>query len=124
SDGLRGALEDAAQRCAITTTVTSDGTGRYPRELETAVYFCCLEALQNAAKHAGDDAQVAVDLAARDDALHFTVHDDGPGFDTETDGAGLQNMRDRIGALGGDLQIDSRPGAGTTVRGRVPAGSG
>jgi signal transduction histidine kinase len=119
SDGLRGALEEAAPRCSIATTVTCDGANRYPRELETAVYFCCLEALQNAAKHAGDDAQVAIDLAARDDALHFTIRDNGPGFDPSTDGAGLQNMRDRIGALGGELQIDSAPGAGTTVRGRV-----
>ena len=120
SDGLRGALEDAAQRCSVATTVTCDGACRYPRELETAVYFCCLEALQNAAKHAGDDAHVAVELAGRDETLDFIVRDNGPGFDPGTGGAGLQNMRDRIGALGGELQIDSAPGTGATVHGRVP----
>ncbi|HEX6391228.1 MAG TPA: HAMP domain-containing protein [Solirubrobacteraceae bacterium] len=121
SDGLPGALEDAAQRCPLPATVACDGAGRYPPALETAVYFCCLEALQNAAKHAGDGAVVRVTLADAGDELRFAVSDDGAGFDVSGDGHGLQNMRDRIGALGGDLQIDSRPGAGTTVRGRVPA---
>jgi signal transduction histidine kinase len=120
SDGLRGALEDAAQRCSIATTVACDGAGRYPRELETAVYFCCLEALQNAAKHAGDDATARIALADDGGALRFEVSDDGPGFDVRTDGAGLQNMHDRIGALGGELTIQSVPGVGTTVSGRVP----
>ncbi|MGH8883158.1 MAG: sensor histidine kinase, partial [Stackebrandtia sp.] len=103
-------------------TVNSDGVGRYAQELEAAIYFCCLEALQNSAKHAGDGAKVSVRLTQADGHVQFEVADDGIGYDVVTIGAsaGLQNMADRIGALGGELQIESTPGAGTTVRGAVP----
>ena len=122
SDGLPAALEAAADRSSMTVTVDSDGVGRYAQELEAAVYFCCLEALQNAAKHAGDGATVSVRLSQADGHVHFEVADDGVGYDIAALGAssGLQNMADRIGALGGDLHIESEPGAGTTVRGSVP----
>lgn len=122
SDGLRGALSDAAARAAIATTVDCDGAGRYPQEVEAAVYFCCLEALQNAAKHAGDEAVVTIDVGEHDGRLGFRITDDGAGFDpVTTDGAaGLQNMSDRIGAVGGHVRIDSAPGRGTTVIGTVP----
>ena len=122
SDGLPAALQAAADRSSMPVTVDADGVGRYAQELEAAVYFCCLEALQNAAKHAGEGATVSVRLSQADGHVQFEVGDDGIGYDVAAIGAssGLQNMADRIGALGGELQIESTPGAGTTVRGCVP----
>ena len=122
SDGLPGALKAAAERSSMPVTVDFDGVDRYAQELEAAVYFCCLEALQNAAKHAGDGAKVSVWLSQADGHVQFEVADDGIGYDVAAIGtsSGLQNMADRIGALGGELQTDSTPGAGTTVRGSVP----
>ena len=124
SDGLPGALADAVMRAPIPTTVECDGAGRYRAELETAVYFCCLEALQNAAKHAGEGARARITLGESDDALRFEVTDDGSGFDAAATpgGSGLQNMTDRIGALGGNVRIDSEPGRGTTIVGQLPVG--
>ncbi len=122
SDGLSGALQAAAERFSVPVSVDADGVVRYAQELEAAVYFCCLEALQNAAKHAGQGAKVTVRLSQSDGHVRFEVGDDGRGYDTAavSPSAGLQNMADRIGALGGELQIESTPGAGTTVRGAVP----
>ena len=119
---LTGALQAAAERSAMPVTVETDGVGRYAQELEAAIYFCCLEALQNAAKHAGDGAKVSVRLSQDDGQVQFEVGDDGRGYDAAAMGpsAGLQNMADRIGAHGGDLQTESTLGAGTTVRGSVP----
>jgi signal transduction histidine kinase len=96
---------------------------RYAAEVEAAVYYCCLEALQNATKHAGPGSVVSIELASADDDLYFTVSDDGVGFDTrrEPEGTGLANMRDRVGAIDGVIAVDSAPGAGTKVSGRVPA---
>ena len=122
NEGLAGALREAAQLAAIPTTVDSDGLSRYGPELEAAVYFCCLEALQNAGKHAGEDARASVRLTERASTLKFEVADDGAGFDLNAalTNSGLQNMADRIGALGGELQIESAPGAGTTIAGTIP----
>jgi signal transduction histidine kinase len=122
NEGLPGALGAAVRRAGLPATLSCDGAGRYSRELEAAVYFCCLEALQNASKHAGDGAKAELELAERDGALRFTVADDGHGYDAASinGSAGLQNMTDRIGALGGSLQIVSSPGYGTTVKGTVP----
>ena len=122
TDGLPGALQAAAERSSMAVKVDADGVGRYGQELEAAVYFCCLEALQNASKHAGDGAAVTVRLSQNDGHLRFEVGDDGVGYDAGSIGpsAGLQNMVDRVGALGGELQIESTPGAGTTVHGVVP----
>ena len=122
SDGLPGALAEAAERAAIPAALECGGGRRYAPELEAAVYFCCLEALQNAAKHAGEGANAKVRLAQGNGALEFEVADDGRGYDADAVGpsAGLQNMADRIGALGGRLRIESRPGVGTKVTGNVP----
>ena len=122
SDGLPGALQAAAERASIPVTVDVDGVDRCRPEVEAAVYFCCLEALQNASKHAGAEANVDVRLARADGHLRFEVTDDGTGYDAASIGpsSGLQNMTDRIGAIGGELHIESEPGAGTTVRGSVP----
>jgi signal transduction histidine kinase len=121
NDGLRGALEDATARAAIGAELVCNGIGRYPAPIEAAVYFCCLEALQNASKHAGPRARAEIDVREEGGGLTFAVSDDGAGFDPEVNtGAGVQNMTDRIGALGGQLRISSQRGRGTTVRGTVP----
>jgi signal transduction histidine kinase len=94
---------------------------RYPPEIESAVYYCCLEAIQNATKHGGRGVHVSVTLSEEDGHLSFRVADDGPGFEArEGRGLGLQHMADRLGALGGELTIFTAPGRGTTISGRVP----
>ena len=122
--GLVAAIEAQARRSPVPVHVEADGIGRYQQELETAVYFCTLEALQNAAKYAQAN-EVAVSLLEDQGELVLSIRDDGRGFDrAETPfGAGLQNMADRLAALGGTLSVRSRPGAGTTIEGRVPVRS-
>jgi signal transduction histidine kinase len=123
--GLGEALRAAANRAALSTDVTAD-VGRYPPEVEAAVYFCCLEALQNAGKHAGEGARVAIVVEECEHELCFEVADDGAGFDSDGRagrGHGFVNMADRVGAIGGTLTVESKPGAGTTVRGRLPLDS-
>ena len=121
--GLGEALSAAAGRAALPTGVEADGIGRYPQQVEAAVYFCCLEALQNAAKHAGDGAQAMVRVWEDGGALQFEVRDDGAGFDAGSaagDGHGFVNMADRVGAIGGSFSVESSPGQGTAIRGRIP----
>ena len=119
-EGLGEALRAAVRHTTLLATVQVDGIGRYPPEVESAVYFCCLEALQNAAKHADGATGVTISLA-QDDRLRFEVRDDGPGFSLDgAAGAGLRNMRDRVSALGGELEIVSGPGGGALVTGSVP----
>jgi signal transduction histidine kinase len=122
--GLASALEAQSRKAAMPVRVETDGIGRYSQEFEAAVYFCVLEALQNASKYA-DASDVAVRLWQENGDLLFSVADDGRGFDQETTplGTGLQNMTDRLAALGGKLDIRSRPGGGTTVSGRIPVQS-
>jgi len=121
--GLVAALESAAGRAALPVAVVGSDAGRFPQEVEAAVYFCCLEALQNAAKHAGEGARATVTIERRDEGLSFTIADDGIGFDPEGPagrGHGFVNMGDRVGAIGGTLEVDSAPGRGTRVSGVVP----
>jgi signal transduction histidine kinase len=105
----------------VPTTLTGERVGRYPPEIEAAVYFCALEALNNVAKYANASA-VTIALARTDGILRFAVTDDGAGFDpyVTTYGTGLQGMADRLDAIGGALTVTSTPGAGTTVTGTVP----
>jgi signal transduction histidine kinase len=119
--GLAAAIEAQARRSPVPVRVEADGIGRYPQELETAVYFCTLEALQNAAKYAQAN-EVAVSLLEDHGELVLSIRDDGRGFDRAATplGGGLQNMTDRLAALGGTLTVRSRPGAGTTIEGHVP----
>jgi signal transduction histidine kinase len=121
--GLQAALQAAANRSTLPVElVVADDVGRHPAETEAAIYFCCLEAMQNAGKHAGADAELTVTIAEVDGELRFEVADDGPGFDVAATamGHGFVNMRDRLGAIGGTLELDSAPGQGSRIRGHVP----
>ncbi len=123
SGGLPEALGVAVARSPLPVDLDASGVGRYPQEVEAAVYFCCLETMQNAAKHAGEGTTIRLLVAERDGDLCFEVADDGAGFDADTVGLaghGFVNMSDRLGAFGGTLSVTSAPGAGTTVAGRIP----
>jgi signal transduction histidine kinase len=119
--GLAAALDAQARKASVPIEITTDGIGRYSQEAEAAVYFCVLEALQNVAKYAGA-SRVTVRLRVENGDLAFAVEDDGAGFDRVATprGSGLQNMADRLEAVGGSLEIESTPGAGTTVSGQIP----
>jgi signal transduction histidine kinase len=121
SEGLGAALVCASRYAAGPITVSARGIRRCRPEVESAVYFTCLAAIDNAAKHAGP-AQVSVRAWDTAQALHFTVCDTGRGFDSDRTlgGAGLNNMHDRIAAVGGTLIVDSRPSRGTRLHGSVP----
>jgi signal transduction histidine kinase len=123
-EGLRAALDAQARRSPVPTTVRADGLGRYATEVEAAVYFSCLEALQNVVKYA-EASSATVILAQSNGHLTFEVVDDGRGFDpaAERDGSGLQGIADRLGALHGEVTIRSEPGAGTRIRGRIEVGT-
>jgi signal transduction histidine kinase len=118
--GLPRALSAAAARCPLAVSVDAE-VDRYPSQIEASVYFCVLEALQNAAKYASG-ASVGVRLWEDDHALFFEVVDDGPGFDGHAApaGHGFMNMSDRLGAIGGHVAWSSRPGRGVRIAGSVP----
>lgn len=122
--GLSYALGSIARELPIDIAVHGTLTDRYPTEIETAVYFCCAEALQNVAKHCGADARADLWISQREERIQFVLIDDGPGFDPGLLLAthGIVGMRDRLAAVGGQLSIDSAPGHGTRVRGFVPTG--
>ena len=119
--GLEEALRALGRRTPVLTTVKAVGVGRYTPEIEAAVYFCCVEAMQNVAKHATDARSASISLVANE-TLDFEVRDDGEGFAKAetTAGAGFTNMRDRLAVVRGRLEIRSWPGVGTIVRGTVP----
>ena len=122
--GLEAALDAQARRSAVPISIRADGVGRYPPEVEAAVYFSCLEALQNVAKYA-EASSANVTIAQSNGDLTFEVSDDGRGFDTASTGygTGLQGIADRLSALHGELAIRSEPGTGTRVRGRIEVGA-
>jgi signal transduction histidine kinase len=123
--GLPDVLAAVARDTPLSVSVDAPGIGRFSEETEAAVYFCSLEALQNATKHAGSDAHVLISLARKNGDLRFEVADDGHGFDSRGPlGRGLRNMRDRVSAAGGELEIVSAVGHGTRVCGRVPIANG
>jgi signal transduction histidine kinase len=122
--GLAAALGAQASKSPLPVTVEADGIGRFPQDTEAAVYFCCLEALQNTAKYA-HAAQARIGLQRQNGTLRFTVSDDGAGYDTSHTplGSGQRNMADRLAALGGRLEVRSAPSQGTTITGHLPAPS-
>jgi signal transduction histidine kinase len=119
--GLSAALEAQARKSTLPVTVEAADLGRFPQDVEAAIYFSCLEALQNVAKYA-EASRVTISLARSNGSLSFAVTDDGLGFDPDasTYGTGLQGIADRIDALDGTFEIVSSVGAGTTVNGSVP----
>jgi signal transduction histidine kinase len=121
AEGLGSALTARTRSLAIPVTVQAAGVERYPRDVEATVYFCVLEAVRNAVKHASAKS-ILITLQGEEDQLGFEVRDDGIGFDPEADrdGSGLINLSDRIDAMDGSLQIDSSPGHGTSIRGTLP----
>jgi signal transduction histidine kinase len=122
--GLVAALEGQARKAAIPTEVLVENVGRYAQDVEAAVYFCTLEALNNVAKYSGA-TRAEVRLAQTSGELSFEIIDDGAGFDPAKTGygTGLQGMADRLDAIGGTLIVRSEPGHGTSVTGRAPAAS-
>jgi signal transduction histidine kinase len=119
AEAVRSALGRLPVPAQLAVTPAVEGR-RFPGAVEGAAYFLVLEGLANTMKHAGE-AQVRVGLDATDDELRVTVSDSGRGFDRSWDGSGLLGLRDRLAAVGGSLEVDSRPGAGTTLRALLPA---
>jgi signal transduction histidine kinase len=119
--GLGEALKAVVNRSPLDVELNTEGIGRYGGDVEAAVYFCCLEALQNAGKHAAS-AHVVVRVWEESGSLLFEVRDDGPGFDVRTAqrGHGYVNMMDRLGAIGGAVRWESEIGHGTAIRGSLP----
>jgi signal transduction histidine kinase len=120
--GLEEALRNASTRFALPVDIDVQLAERPPADLEAAVYFCCLEAVNNAAKHAGEGATITLTVGVEAGSLAFAVADNGAGFDVAraAGGQGFDNMRDRLGAYGGELVVESTPGVGSCVRGRLP----
>jgi signal transduction histidine kinase len=120
--GLPEALRAAAARSPLSVEVDA-AVGRYPTETEAAIYFCCLEAMQNAGKYAGPQAQLSVRVTTDASTLCVEVVDDGIGFDASIaeHGQGFVNMRDRLGAIGAELVVESSLGSGTRVSTQIPA---
>lgn len=118
--GLEAALDAHARRCPIPVKVRTVDVGRYPTNIEAAVYFCCSEGIQNAVKHSGA-ASVTVELREEHGVLGFVVSDNGVGFEpASAEPSGITNMTDRLAAVAGRVEISSSPGRGTIVTGRVP----
>ncbi len=119
--GLATALEAQARKAAVPTTMAAEGVARYAQDVEAAVYFSCLEAMNNVAKYA-NASSASVTLTQTDGHLTFVVTDNGRGFDPHAAGygTGLQGIADRLDAIGGTLSVASRAGAGTTITGIVP----
>jgi len=120
--GLVEALKGAARRVAIPVRIETTVLERYQPDVESTVYFCCVDAVENAARHAGAGARATLRVWEENDTLRFEVEDDGAGFDqsVERPGTGLTGMSDRLGAVDGRLTISSQPGGGTRVGGTIP----
>jgi signal transduction histidine kinase len=120
--GLGEGLRSAVASAPVPVRLETGAIGRYPPEVETTLYFCCMEAVQNVGKHAGTGALATVRIWEGQEGLLFEVTDNGAGFDSPADGrgSGLTNMSDRLGALGGRLSIASSPADGTRITGAVP----
>ncbi len=120
-EGLEAALRLKAMRSPVPVTLDASATGRLPRPVEIAAYFCCLEAMQNAAKYARANV-VTVSIRRQGAELAFSVRDDGAGFELSTvrRGVGMRSMVERVESLGGTFEMRSVPGGGTTISARLP----
>jgi signal transduction histidine kinase len=121
-NGISDALRSVAREAPIPVELIDEGIGRCAEPIENAIYFCALEALQNAVKHAGADARVTLRVGRDLRLLRFEFSDDGVGLDKAPrgDGIGMTSMRDRISSVGGELEVISSPTRGTTIRGTIP----
>jgi signal transduction histidine kinase len=117
--GLEAALRAAAVECPLPVTLHAQAVDRYPPEVETNVYFACLEAMQNAVKHAGPDAAITIDLDGRH-GLTIDITDTGTHTETLHAGHGITNMADRIGAIGGTLTVHTPPHSGVHLHAHIP----
>jgi signal transduction histidine kinase len=117
--GLDAALHTLAERAPLAVTVEGD-SGRLPPHVETAAYFVAAEALANVVKHA-EASKVELKTAHDGDTLTLEITDDGVGGASQNGGTGLRGLADRVGALNGQLAVDSPPGQGTTIRASIPA---
>ena len=120
-EGLPTALAAKASAAPLPVTLDAAGIGRLPKSVEIATYFCCTEAMQNAAKYA-KASLIAVTIRSQVGALVFSVVDDGEGFELSTvrRGVGMRNMAERVESLGGSLDVRSALGVGTTISGMIP----
>lgn len=119
AEGLPAAVRSLVASAGTEVSIESEVTDRFPRDVESAIYYCISEAVTNAAKHA-PGSLVEIQITADDEQLAFSVADSGPGFNgSHTEGSGLRNMRDRVEALGGDLNVRSRPQGGAIVEAKV-----
>ena len=124
--GLPDALQTAANRAALPTTVEADGVGRHDTDLEAAVYFCCLEAMQNAGKHAGDGARMCVAVGNGAGALWFEVARRRRRLRHGTERAKAtvsSTCATASGPSAASWRCDPSVGEGTTIRGTVPVGT-
>lgn len=121
-NGVVDSLRSMAVHAARPVAIQARGLGRFAAEIERGVYFCCVEAIQNAIKHAGPNATVLVRLTGEPGRITFSVDDSGLGFDTSrvVAGVGLVSLADRVDVLGGHLSIDSLPGMGTRIHAWIP----
>ena len=122
--GLAAALRAAADISPVPAEVDCLRLARYPEAVEQALYYCCVEALQNVAKHAAAGS-VRIDLRDVPGGVTARIQDDGRGFTSPSaqrpSGGGLANIRERMAAVGGTLAVQSTPGRGTVVEAFVPA---
>jgi signal transduction histidine kinase len=120
--GLGASLAAVGPAVGVAVRVEANAIDRFGPEVEAAAYFCCVDALQNVAAHAGPEARATISAWSDPLALHLTVTDDGCGFDpaTTATGSGLLAMRDRVETVGGQLAVNSAPGHGTTVAATIP----
>jgi signal transduction histidine kinase len=120
TDGLGPALETLAARTPVRVAIDVTAS-RFDERIEATAYFVVAEALTNVVRYAqAESAQVRV--AERDGALQVEVSDDGVGGADPANGTGLRGLEDRVAAAGGELNIDSPAGGGTTVRAVIPCG--
>jgi signal transduction histidine kinase len=120
--GLVASLRAAVARAPIAVEIEGEPLGPLPEPVAAAVYLSCLDAVENAAAHAGDGVHVRVVLRHDGNGVHFAVADDGAGFDpaATAPGAGLARIADRLSVLGGRFSVESAPGRGTRLTAEIP----
>jgi signal transduction histidine kinase len=117
--GLEPALEDLAYTTPLPVRIATELDARLPEKIEAGAYYVVAEALTNVAKHARA-SRATVDVTRENGCLSLSVRDDGVGGADAGRGSGLRGLADRVQALGGTFEVESRPGSGTELRVRIP----